>query len=375
MPAGGQEGVLRCMYCGSTRIRFDPETNEYVCLDCGSVQPVQVYDVAYEVKDWEKTHRGPPTTFGTSGELATTIQSSDISKLNTISSRLHSIKIMKMMKYTSFSTNDTIIMRVKDVLNRVITKCSNDPSKCPVNLNLSQSDYDTIIDCVLRVKSGSHETRKLNIAAATAACIYVLSKTNKLKVEIDRIISLLILFDVSSSAFFNYVDAISRVFNVNLIFNNVNEAIEYDVDRFLRVVNPYISYLDSVSVGSIKKSVISLVSKYLDLVNSYNANDIHSLVFAALWFVLTKLETSGKIKLGNVSFTKVMRQLGLSLNNVPRFFAVISSRESIMSNNRMNIQHNLYNERDTLIRLSNDNYLTPLDSLRGASRKRRRILL
>ncbi len=60
----GGSGALKCPYCGSERIIYDPKNGEYICLDCGCVVEDREIDYQYEKRihtpeDWMKSRIGP----------------------------------------------------------------------------------------------------------------------------------------------------------------------------------------------------------------------------------------------------------------------------------------------------------------------------
>jgi transcription initiation factor TFIIIB Brf1 subunit/transcription initiation factor TFIIB len=272
------DGVLRCVYCGSTRI-IRNEFGELVCLDCGSVQPVNVYDGSYEVRDWEKIHRGPPMNFETTGSLTTKIDTTDLIRLSDVRNRLSFAKMAKYQKTIGFSSIDSVINEVKEAI-----------SAYNQQLGLSGADVDTVVMCVNKVKQ-KHGRLPRNMNAVVASCIYVLHKLGKIHSNLSSPQQLCQLFNIRQRTFFRFVDFVNNALNVDT-FTLFNINIDELVAKMLSSVSSYLSFSDSVSIGTLKRVVIDIVKRYS---KNVTYAQVKKLVAGAIMYLIDNLYSMGKI--------------------------------------------------------------------------------
>ena len=294
------DGVLRCVYCGSTRI-IRNEFGELVCLDCGTVQPFNVYDGSYEIKDWEKIHRGPPMSLETTGSLTTKIDKADLIRLNNIRNRLSFAKMAKYQKTIGFSSIDSVINQVKEII-----------STYNQQLGLSDADIETVVLCVNKVRQ-KYGRLPRNMNAVIASCIYLLHKLGRIRSNLSSLQQLCQLFNIRQRTLFKFVDLVSNALNVDtfILFNiNIDEL----VSKMLGSVSKYLSFSNSVSIGMLKRIVIDIVKHYSKYITYAQ---VKKLVAGAIMFLIDNLYSMGKIAIvNNASYHTLIKALNADSESV-----------------------------------------------------------
>jgi transcription initiation factor TFIIIB Brf1 subunit/transcription initiation factor TFIIB len=307
------DGVLRCVYCGSTRI-IRNEFGELVCLDCGSVQPINVYDGSYEIRDWEKIHRGPPMDFETTGSLTTKIDTTDLIRLSNIRNRLLFAKMAKYQRTIGFSSIDSIINEVKEII-----------SAYNQQLGLSNADIETVVMCVNKVKQ-KYGRLPRNMNAVIASCIYVLHKLGKIRCNLSSSQQLCQLFNIRQRTFFKFVDFVSNALNVDtfVLFNiNIDEL----VAKMLSSVSKYLSFSDSVSIGMLKRIVIDIVKHYS---KNVTYAQVKKLVAGAIMYLIDNLYSMDKVTIvDNASYHTLIKLLNTDSESVYTYIKQFRSDPNI----------------------------------------------
>ncbi len=155
---------IRCPYCGSTDVIFDPDTHEYVCRSCGSVIADRVIDRGYEYRLYDNRQILPRT----SGSHTSRIHDMGIGDTGP-KGRFRSDKwrkIKRAQKNTRVNKKERIIEKSLKHLNDLIRL-------------LNPPDYvsETAAQILRRTVEGSNYKDK-TLRAIAAASIYLAYKIN-----------------------------------------------------------------------------------------------------------------------------------------------------------------------------------------------------
>lgn len=310
---------MRCVYCGSTRIVVN-ENGEYVCADCGTVQPFANTDVQYQNMSVEVNHWGPPLSFSLSSELVTNVDTSTMYKINSISRRLNAIKIAKLRQVIALDAVQTVISNVSQILRMYENA-----------LGLDKADNETITQCVLAVRNKYGRIPRRNLHAVVAACIYVLNLTGRIRVNVKDYADLLNLFGIRHKQLFTFVDYVANILNVDMLDLMRSMRVEDEVRSVFTMLSRYINYSDSVSPGQIYRTAVSIARRAIDMFGIKASQKKRKLlIIAAVLYTLMELYNQGKIDLRGFAINQIAYLFGVSTAVLIRHINLIRN----MANNQ-----------------------------------------